>query len=99
MGGGLDARDDADQARLLTPSRNNSLEPVDVVEVVDHDQADAVLDGQFEFLVCLGVAVQHQPSGIGAGLQRGQDLAATGDVEVQTFFGHHSLNGRARARL
>ena len=61
VGGGLDARDDAHQARLLMPSRNNALEPVDVVEVVDHDEADAVLDGQIEFVVGLGVAVQQHP--------------------------------------
>ena len=43
--------------------------------------------------------MQHQPGRIRAGLERGQDLAAAGDVEVQALFGHHSLNGGARERL
>ena len=99
VGGGLDAGDDPDQARLLMPRRDDALEPVDVVEVVHHDQADAVLDGQLEFLVALGVAVQDQLGRIGACLERGQDLAAARDVEVQALFDHHPLNGRARERL
>ena len=78
---------------------HDALEPVDVVEVVDHDQADAVLDRQLEFLVGLGVAVQDEPGRIGARLERGQDLAAARDVEVQALFDHHPLNGRARERL
>ena len=78
---------------------HDALEPVDVVEVVHHDQADAVLDRQLEFLVALGVAVQDEPARIGARLERGQDLAAARDVEVQTLLDHDPLNGRARERL
>ena len=78
---------------------HDALEPVDVVEVVHHDQADAVLDGQLEFLVALGVAVQDELARIGARLERGQDLAAARDVEVQALLDHDPLNGRARERL
>ena len=43
VGGRLDAGDDPDQTRLPLPRGHDALEPVDVVEVVHHDQADAVL--------------------------------------------------------
>ena len=46
VGGGLHTRDDPDQARLPVSHRDDALEPVDVVEVVDHDEADSVLDRQ-----------------------------------------------------
>ena len=59
VGGGLHAGDDPHQARLLMARGDDALEPVDVVEVVDHDEADSVLDRQLEFVVGLGVAVQH----------------------------------------
>ena len=65
------------------PGRHQALEPVDIVEVVDDDQADAVAHRQLDLLVGLGVAVQHQPGRVGARGQRGDDLAAARDVEVQ----------------
>ncbi len=96
---GLDTGDDADQARLLTAGGHDALQPVDVVEVVDDHEPDAALDGQLEFLVGLGVAVQDEVGRIGAGLDRGQDLAAACDVEMQALFDHHPLNSGARERL
>ena len=99
VGGGLHAGDDPHQTRLPVPRGDDALEPVDVVEVVDHDEADAVFDGKCEFVVGLGVAVQDQPGRIGACLERGQDLAAARDVDVQALFDHHPLNGGARERL
>ena len=57
------------------------------------------LDGDYQFFVGLGVAVQDQPGRVGARLQRGQDLAAAGDVDVQALLDHHPLNGGARERL
>ena len=56
-------------------------------------------DRQLEFLVGLGVAVQDQLARIGARLERGQDLAAARDIEVQALFDHHALNSGARERL
>ena len=50
VGGGFDAGDDAHQTRLHVAPRHDALEPVDVVEVVDHDEAHAVLDGQYRVL-------------------------------------------------
>ncbi len=81
------------------PDGHDALEPVDVVEVVDHDEADAAVHGEFEFLIGLGVSVQHEPRRIRARLDRCQDLSAACDVDVQAFFDHHPLNGGARERL
>jgi hypothetical protein len=78
---------------------HDALEAVDVVEVVDDDQPDAVPHGQLELLVGLGVTVQHQSGRIGACLQRAQDLAAARDVEVQAFLDHDALNRRGGERL
>ena len=75
-------------------SRPGGLEPVDVVGVVDHDQADPVLGRQRDLLVGLGVAVVDDQRGVDAGLQRGQDLAAAGDVEPQSLLDHHALDRR-----
>ena len=99
VSGRLDAGDDPHQTRLHVAPRHEALEPVDVVEVVDHDQAHAVRDGHYQLFVGLGVAVQDQRGRVGARLQRGQDLAAAGDVDVQALLDHHSLNGGARERL
>ena len=55
--------------------------------------------GEREFLVGLGVAVQHQPGRIGTRLQRPVDLAGARHVEVQALVHHHALNRRARERL
>ena len=90
------AGDDPHQARLHLARRHDALEPVDVVEVVDHDQTHAAADGQFDLLVGLGIAVHDEPGGIGARGDGGQDLAAAGHVEVQPLLGHHSLNCGAR---
>ena len=99
VGGGLDTGDDTDKAWLLTARRHDALQPVDVVEVVDDHEPDAALDRKFEFLVGLGVAVQDQVGRIGTCLDRGQDLAAARDIEIQALFDHHSLNSGARERL
>ena len=75
------------------------LEPVDVVGVVDHDEPDPVLDRHRDLLVALGVAVVDDQRRIDAGLQRGQDLAAAGDVEPEALLDHHALDGGGRERL
>ena len=93
---GLDARDHAHEDVVLAPGR---LEPVDVVAVVDDDQADPVLGGHRDLVVALGVAVQHEQRRVHAGLQRGDDLAAAGDVEPEPLLDHHALDGGARERL
>ena len=80
-------------------SRPVRLQPVDVVGVVDHDQADPVLGRQRDLLVGLGVAVVDDQRGVDAGLQRGQDLAAAGDVEPEPLLDHHALDRGRREGL
>ena len=99
VSGRFDAGDDPHQTRLHVPPRHEALEPVDVVEVVDHDEAHAMRDGHYQLFVGLGVAVQDQLGRIDARLERGQDLATAGDVDVQALLDHHPLNGGARERL
>ncbi len=96
MGGGFDSGDHPHQTVLPLSPRHDAFQPVDVVEIVDDHQSEAVLDGQLELFVRLGVAVHDQPGGIGAGLDGGEDLAAAGHIEVQTLFDHHPLNRGAR---
>ena len=96
---GRDARDDAHEDVLRAAPRHRRLEPVDVVAVVDDDQAEAVLDDHRDLVVALGVAVQHQQRRVGARLERGDDLAAARDVEPEALLDHHALDGGARERL
>ena len=98
VGVGRDARDHAHENVCARP-RHGRLEPVDVVGVVDDDQADAVLGGHRDLVVALGVAVQHQQRRVRAGRERGDDLAAAGDVEPEPLLDHHALDGGARERL
>ena len=58
-----------------------------------------MLDGHRDLLVALGVAVQHEQRRIDAGRQRGDDLAAAGDVEAEPLLDHHALDRGARERL
>ncbi len=96
---GDDAGDDAHQHILRAACGHGRLEPVDVVGVVDHDEADPVLDGHLDLLVGLGVAVKDEQRGVGAGLARGHDLAPTRHVESEALLDHHPLHRRARERL
>ena len=93
---GGDARDHAHEHVVR---RAGGLEAVDVVGVVDHDQPDPVLGRQRDLLVGLGVAVVDDQRRVDAGLQRGQDLAAAGDVEPEALLDHHALDGRGREGL
>ncbi len=97
--GGFDPWDDPDQAALPVSVRHDAFQPVDVVEVVDDHQSEAVLDRQLELLVGLGIAVQDEPVRIGARLDGGEDLAAARHIEMQALFDHHPLNRGAWERL
>jgi hypothetical protein len=89
---GGDPRKHADQHVLRPPLRQGRLEPVDVVAVVDHDQADPVLHGHRDLLVALGVAVEHEQPRVCSRLQRGHALAATRHVEADSLLDHHALH-------
>jgi hypothetical protein len=71
------------------------LQAVDVVEVVDHDGANAGLDRPPQVLVGLRVAVQVDARGVDARGQRVHELAGAGDVTAQALLGHGGQHGRA----
>ena len=99
VGGRFHARDDPHQTRLPCPagtirsSRSMSSKLSTTMRPTPCSTASSQL------FVGLGVAVQDQPGRVDARLQRGQDLAAAGDVDVQALLDHHPLNGGARERL
>jgi hypothetical protein len=95
----LDARDDPDQAALPGIAGHRPLEPVDVVEVVHRDVADALGDGHLDLFGRLRVAVQDNPGGVRAGRPGGDDLTAAGDVQAQPFLHQDPLHGGAGERL
>ena len=82
---------DADEHRLRAPRSPSApvgdqpLQALDLVEVVDHDQPDAVAQRHPQLGLGLGVAVQHDPLGREARVQRQVQLAAGGDVAPQAL--------------
>ena len=64
------------------PVREQSLEPLDLVEGVDDDPADADRQRRGQLVVGLVVAVQHQPVGRDPGGQGHVQLAAGRDVQA-----------------
>ncbi len=99
VGVGSYAGNDPYQDVLGASSRHDRLQPVDVVRAVNHHQTNAVLDRHCDLFGGLGVSVQHDERGIDAGLERSQDLAATGDVESKSLLHHDPLHRRAGERL
>ena len=94
MGVGPDPRGDAQQDALRAPG-GDSLEPLDLVERVDDDVADAGVDGLLELGVALVVAVHVDPLGVEAGVQRQVQLAAGGDVAGEPLLGEEPQGRRA----
>ena len=72
---------DPHQTALHAAGLNHGFEPVDVVEVVNDNGADAGAYGELDLLGGLGVAVQDQRRRIGACGQRRDDLAAACHIE------------------
>ena len=97
VGVGPHAGDHAHEHALLVG--HEALEAVDVVEVVDHDRADARVDRAPEVLVGLRVAVQVDARGVDARRQRVHQLAGPGDVAAQALLGDRAQDRRARERL
>ena len=96
---GSDSRYHPDEDILSVAPRNECLEPVDVVGVVDDDKTHAVLEGGSDLLVGLGIAVVHDQCGVDPGLDCGADLAASGHVEPESLLDHHPLDGGTREGL
>ncbi len=71
------------------------LEPVDLVEVVHHDQPHSEPQGHAELGLGLGVAVQHDPLRPKARRERQVKLASRGDVAPQPLLREHPQDGRA----
>ncbi len=74
-------------------------EPVDLVEVVDHDQPHPHLERHPQLGLGLGVAVHHDPLGRIARVQRQMQLARGGDVAPQSLPREQAQHGRAGERL
>ena len=91
-----DARRDA-QHDLLTG--RDSLEPLDLVERVEHDMADALGARVLELLLRLVVAVQVDPLGREPALQRQVQLAAGRDVAREPLLREQAVRGGGRKRL
>ena len=83
VGVGPDAGDHPDQDRLL--AADDLLEPVDVVGVVDDDQADPGVDRHPQFRRGLGVAVHHDERGVDPAGQRHGQLAGPGHVYADSL--------------
>jgi len=75
------------------------LQALDLVEVVDHDQPDAVLQGHAQLILGLGVAVQHDPLGREPRVQGQVQLAAGGHVAPQALPREQLEDRRAGERL
>ena len=98
----LDARRHAHEDRdgaAGTAVPRHGAEPVQLVERVDDDPADARLHGAAQLRGVLVVAVQHQPVGRHAGGQGGVQLAAGRHVEAHALFVHEPRHRRAQERL
>jgi len=79
--------------------RDQPAEALDLVEVVDHDQPDAVSQGHAQLGLGLGVAVHHDPLRREAGRQREVQLAAGGGIAPEPLAGEQRQHGGAREGL
>ena len=97
---GVDAGRDAQQHRLAhaRPGRR-LLDQLDLSEVVDHDAADAGLDGRAQFLGRLVVAVQVDRRGVDTGGEHDRQLSAGDGVEAVALGGDQAGEGAVEERL
>ena len=100
MGVAGDAGGDPDQHLLASVKLGRDLlEPLELVERVDHDVADACVERRAQLGDGLGVAVQVGPPRVKARAQRERELSAGGNVARQSLVGERSVDGGARERL
>ena len=79
---------------LTAVLRDDLLEPVDLVEVVDHDVADADRARRAQLLERLGVAVHVDAAAGEAGAQRQRQLAAARDVAAEALLAQSTRRRR-----
>ena len=79
--------------------REQTLQALDLVEVVEHDQPNAALQRHAQLGLGLGVAVQHDALGRKARVQREVQLAAGGHVAPQPLLREQRQHRRAGKRL
>lgn len=97
---GLDADGDADLHLLPPAERLRDVgDPHDLLEGVEHDTADAGLDGTVDLVGGLVVAVEGDAVGGHTGGQGGRELAARADVEVEPFLVQPAHDGPGQERL
>ena len=96
----LDADGDADlHALALAEPCGDVRDADDLLEGVEHDTPDAGLDGPLDLGDGLVVAVQGDALGGHAGGERGGQLAAGADVEVEPFLVQPPHDGAGEERL
>ncbi len=74
-------------------------QPINLVEVVDHDQADPALQSHAQLGLGLGVAVHQDPLRREPRVQGKMKLAAGGHVAPQALLGEQTQHRRAWKRL
>ena len=97
---GVHAAVDAHEHRLGgLASLHDRGEAVEFDPAVDHDRADADVDGVLEFHDALVVAVEPQPRGVGSRGQRDGELTARADVDREALVGDPADDLGAQERL
>ena len=95
-----DAGRDPDQHVLHGPAlARDPLEPLEIVERVEHHVADSGLERLAQLAFGFGVPVQIDPCRVEAAPQRQRELAAGGDVARQPLLRQRAVHGGARERL
>ena len=100
VGFGLDTGREAQQdLRRHAGLGEQHVEAVELVETVDDDATDAGLDRHTQLGERLVVAVEHEPLGRNAGVERNMKFAAGGDVEVHALLVSEAGHRCAQERL
>ena len=105
MGLGLDPGGDPEQhlgggaAGGAQAGGGQGVEPVELVETVDHDAAHPGLDGLAQLIDRLVVAVEHQPVGGDPSAETDMELSPAGHVDTETLLVGQAGHGPAEEGL
>ena len=83
---------------LAEPFRNRG-DACGLVRRIDHDFREALGNGEFDLLIALVVAVQHQSTTGNAGGERDLHLAERAGVDEHAFLGHNARHFLREERL